>query len=250
MIGNSKILKRTFLTLAVAIVVATASSQIQHGKASFYSKRATGARTSSGERLHHDSLTCAHRTHPFGTLLKVTNERNGREVIVRVTDRGPHSRGRIIDLSHAAAKELGIINQGVAVVKVEPVRKTKVPFKPEPESIPEIDFEITEYTLPASGVLHFPTYGKTTQQLKVPTTNPLNHKRKLTVIRAKKRRKPTARLSKRKKILIKRPFSPKSVQTFAIKARRKAKEELSEGNKKTPRIALIARIMNNNDSCD
>ena len=166
MIGKSKILKRTFLTLAVAIVVATASSQIQHGKASFYSKRATGARTSSGERLHHDSLTCAHRTHPFGTLLKVTNERNGREVVVRVTDRGPHSRGRIIDLSHAAAKELGIINQGVAVVKVEPVKKTVVPFKPEPESIPEIDFEITEYTLPASGILHFPTYGKKTHQLK------------------------------------------------------------------------------------
>lgn len=166
MIGNSKILKRTFLTLAVAIVVATASSQIQHGKASFYSKRATGARTSSGERLHHDSLTCAHRTHPFGTLLKVTNERNGREVIVRVTDRGPHSRGRIIDLSHAAAEELGIINQGVAVVMVEPVKKTVVPFKPEPESIPEIDFEITEYTLPASGILHFPTYGKKTHQLK------------------------------------------------------------------------------------
>ncbi|MDD6197775.1 MAG: septal ring lytic transglycosylase RlpA family protein [Prevotella sp.] len=150
----------------MAIVVATASSQIQHGKASFYSKRATGARTSSGERLHHDSLTCAHRTHPFGTLLKVTNERNGREVIVRVTDRGPHSRGRIIDLSHAAAEELGIINQGVAVVRVEPVKKTVVPFKPEPESIPEIDFEITEYTLPASGILHFPTYGKKTHQLK------------------------------------------------------------------------------------
>ena len=166
MIGNSKILKRTFLTLAVAITVAAASSQIQHGKASFYSKRATGSRTSSGERLHHDSLTCAHRTHPFGTLLKVTNERNGREVIVRVTDRGPHSRGRIIDLSHAAAEELGIINQGVAVVKVEPVKKTVVPFKPEPESIPEIDFEITEYTLPASGILHFPTYGKKTHQLK------------------------------------------------------------------------------------
>lgn len=96
----------------------------------------------------------------------MTNERNGREVIVRVTDRGPHSRGRIIDLSHAAAEELGIINQGVAVVRVEPVKKTVVPFKPEPESIPEIDFEITEYTLPASGILHFPTYGKKTHQLK------------------------------------------------------------------------------------
>ena len=164
------------MTLAVAITVAAASSQIQHGKASFYSKRATGARTSSGERLHHDSLTCAHRTHPFGTLLKVTNERNGREVIVRVTDRGPHSRGRIIDLSHAAAEELGIINQGVAVVRVEPVKKTVVPFKPEPESIPEIDFEITEYTLPASGILHFPTYGKKTHQLK--GDNKVNKKQK------------------------------------------------------------------------
>lgn len=250
MIGNSKILKRTFLTLAVAITVAAASSQIQHGKASFYSKRATGSRTSSGERLHHDSLTCAHRTHPFGTLLKVTNERNGREVIVRVTDRGPHSRGRIIDLSHAAAKELGIINQGVAVVKVEPVRKTKVPFKPEPESIPEIDFEITEYTLPASGVLHFPAYGKTTQQLKGADNKSTKPQKEVDGNKSQKRRKPTARLSKRKKILIKRPFSPKSVQTFAIKARRKAKEELSEGNKKTPRIPLIARIVIIHYSCD
>ena len=59
----------------------------QTGKASFYSKRATGARTSNGERLHHDSLTCAHKTHPFGTLLKVTNPSNGKEVVVRVTDR-------------------------------------------------------------------------------------------------------------------------------------------------------------------
>ena len=211
------------MTLAVAITVAAASSQIQHGKASFYSKRATGARTSSGERLHHDSLTCAHRTHPFGTLLKVTNERNGREVVVRVTDRGPHSRGRIIDLSHAAAKELGIINQGVAVVRVEPIKKTKVPFKPEPESIPEIDFEITEYTLPASGVLHFPTYGKTTQQLKGADNKSTKPQKEVDGN--------MARLSKKKKILTTRPFNTKIVPTFAIKARRKAKENLSEGNK-------------------
>ena len=137
-----------------------ASAQTQRGKASFYSKRATGARTSSGERLHHDSLTCAHRTYPFGTLLRVTNERNGKEAGVRVTDRGPHGKGRIIDLSHAAARQLGIISQGVAMVKVEPVNKPVVPYRPEPDALPEIDFEITEYTLPASGVLHFPTYGK------------------------------------------------------------------------------------------
>ena len=140
------------------------SAQSQRGKASFYSKRATGSRTSSGERLHHDSLTCAHRTYPFGTLLKVTNERNNQSVIVRVTDRGPHSRGRIIDLSHAAARQLGIISQGVAVVKVEKYHDQNIPYRPDEKEMPEIDFDITEYTLPASGVLHFPTKGKQYKQ--------------------------------------------------------------------------------------
>lgn len=135
-------------------------AQVQHGKASYYSRRATGSRTSSGERLHHDSLTCAHRTYPFGTLLRVTNERNGKEVVVRVTDRGPHSRGRIIDLSHAAAEQIGILAQGVAVVRVEPFNNSKVPYRPEPEMMPEIDFEITEYTLPESGVFHHSTHEK------------------------------------------------------------------------------------------
>lgn len=154
-----------------ALIIATASflvfpvhAQTQKGKASFYSKRATGARTSSGERLHHDSLTCAHRTYPFGTLLKVTNERNGKWVVVRVTDRGPHSRGRIIDLSHAAADRIGIINQGVATVKVERYHDSNIPYRLDEKEFPEIDFEVTEYTLPENGVLHFPKKGKQYKQ--------------------------------------------------------------------------------------
>lgn len=147
-------IRNTTLVILATISLAYVCAQTQTGKASFYSKRATGSRTSSGERLHHDSLTCAHRTYPFGTLLRVTNERNGKQVIVRVTDRGPHGRGRIIDLSYRAASELGIIAQGVAVVKVERLRNTKVPFKPE-DALPEIDFEVTEYTLPEDGVFHF-----------------------------------------------------------------------------------------------
>lgn len=121
-------------------------AQTQKGKATFYSKRATGARTSSGERLHHDSLTCAHRTYPFGTRLLVTNLNNGRSVIVRVTDRGPFARGRIIDLSWRAAKELDILNHGVAMVRVDVVKDNIVPFKPsdEPIPLPEMDFEIYE----------------------------------------------------------------------------------------------------------
>ncbi len=101
----------------------------QRGKASFYSRQATGARTSSGERLHHRDFTCAHRTHPFGTLLKVKNLNNGKEVVVRVNDRGPFGRGRIVDLSWGAAKALGMLSQGVVAVEVTPVGKKKVSSK-------------------------------------------------------------------------------------------------------------------------
>lgn len=147
--------RNTLLVILAILSLALVCAQTQTGKASFYSKRASGSRTSSGERLHHDSLTCAHRTYPFGTMLRVTNERNGKSVIVRVTDRGPHGRGRIIDLSYRAASELGIIAQGVAVVKVERVNTSRVPYKFEKESLPELDFEVTEYMLPEDGIFHF-----------------------------------------------------------------------------------------------
>ena len=116
---------------------------MQTGIASFYSKKATGARTASGERLHHDSLTCAHRTYPFGTLLKVTNPANDLSVIVRVTDRGPFRRGRIIDLSWGAAKALDIITQGIASVVVERIGSVSIPFKDDSElELPELQLEI------------------------------------------------------------------------------------------------------------
>ena len=115
---------------------------VQSGKASYYARRFSGARTASGERLHHDSLTCAHRSYPFGTMLKVYNPANGRSVIVRVTDRGPFVRGRIIDLSWRAAKELGIIAQGVAMVTVQKADMTIVPFRPEDViEIPDLEME-------------------------------------------------------------------------------------------------------------
>ena len=102
--------------------------------------KSSGRKTASGERLHHDSLTCAHRTYPFGTQLKVTNPANGKSVIVRVTDRGPYVKGRIIDLSVKAAKELGIIAQGIAPVVVELWDTTIIPFKPADVShLPEFD---------------------------------------------------------------------------------------------------------------
>lgn len=119
-------------------------AQSNRGKASYYSKKATGIRTASGERVHHDSLTCAHRTYPFGTLLKVTNLANNREVIVKVIDRGPFVRGRIIDLSYAAAQQIGMLAQGIGMVKVEPVDGFKPPYRvaESERGLPNISFDM------------------------------------------------------------------------------------------------------------
>ena len=123
----------------------TNAQGVQTGKASYYAKKFSGRKTASGERLHHDSLTCAHRTYPFGTQLKVTNPANGKTVIVRVTDRGPYVKGRIIDLSVRAAKELGIIAQGIAPVIVERYNPSIIPFKPEDIiDVPELELSTNE----------------------------------------------------------------------------------------------------------
>ncbi|MBQ3630840.1 MAG: septal ring lytic transglycosylase RlpA family protein [Prevotella sp.] len=127
-------------TLVTLVGFITLPAQTQRGKATYYSKRATGRRTANGDRLHHDSMTCAHRTYPFGTLLKVTYEGNGRSVIVRVNDRGPFVRGRIIDLSWGAARDLGILAQGVAPVVVErvdhhPVEEVHIPMRELPDTL-------------------------------------------------------------------------------------------------------------------
>jgi rare lipoprotein A len=90
----------------------------QIGNASFYNKKLYGHRTSDGEKYHPDSLTCAHRSYPFDTILKVRNPKNGNEVIVKVTDRGPRQRRLMIDLSYSAAKQLDIIRYGIARVEI------------------------------------------------------------------------------------------------------------------------------------
>lgn len=118
---------------------------VQSGKASFYARKFFGRKTASGERLHPDSLTCAHRSYPFGTKLRVYNPANGRSVVVKVTDRGPFVRGRIIDLSWRAAKELDIISSGVAMVTVQKYSPIIVPFLPTDEiEVPELELETNE----------------------------------------------------------------------------------------------------------
>jgi rare lipoprotein A len=91
------------------------------GKASFYGNE-SGSKTASGQRFNQNAMTAAHRSLPFGTLVRVTNLGNGRTVVVVVDDRGPFVRGRVIDLSLAAARRLGMVRDGVVPVRLEVVR--------------------------------------------------------------------------------------------------------------------------------
>ena len=91
------------------------------GMASYYAQEFHGRETASGQVYRNDGMTAAHRTLPFGTKVRVTNLANGRSVVVTVTDRGPYRRERIVDISKRAARELGIVRQGVARVRVDVV---------------------------------------------------------------------------------------------------------------------------------
>jgi rare lipoprotein A len=89
------------------------------GAASFYGNKFQGRRTANGEKFDNQALTAAHKTLPFGSKVRVTNVRNGLSVIVRINDRGPFTRGRIIDLSKAAARKVGLGHAGTAIVRLE-----------------------------------------------------------------------------------------------------------------------------------
>lgn len=93
-------------------------TEIGGGMASYYGRELAGNRTASGERFDPGQLTAAHRSLPFGSRVRVTNTANGDSVIVRINDRGPFSHGRVIDVSHAAAREIGMHRSGTARVKL------------------------------------------------------------------------------------------------------------------------------------
>ncbi|TPM63924.1 septal ring lytic transglycosylase RlpA family protein [Mesorhizobium sp. B2-2-4] len=106
------------VTIAAGLMVGASATPAaaaagQCGRASWY---ALHSRTASGERMNPSALTAAHRTLPFGTKLRVTNQNNGRSVVVRINDRGPFIRGRVLDLSKGAAGQLGFIGSGHTAV--------------------------------------------------------------------------------------------------------------------------------------
>lgn len=112
--------------LAGVLLIAAVATLLPHpvaaaadGMASYYGGRFHGRRTASGQRFNQNALTAAHRSLRFGTRVRVTNARNGRSVVVTINDRGPYARGRVIDLSRAAAGKLGMLSTGVAPVRLE-----------------------------------------------------------------------------------------------------------------------------------
>ncbi len=114
--------------------VAAGTGREERGGASFYSDRLAGRSTASGEPYEPTAMTAAHKTLPFGAVVMVQRVSDGKSVEVRINDRGPHVRGRIIDLSRRAAEALGIVRAGVAdvvlrVVSLPPPKKKKTAKK-------------------------------------------------------------------------------------------------------------------------
>ena len=131
-------------------------TKAERGVASYYHNKFHGRKMANGEPYHRDSFTCAHRRYPLGSWLRVMNPKNGKAVVVKVTDRGPFSRNFTIDLSLAAARHLDIIVQGHAPVEISQVSSQTsgiVPFKmeEEPEEVVDIELDFVpaaEYPFP------------------------------------------------------------------------------------------------------
>jgi rare lipoprotein A len=102
-----------------------AKGSVQAGLGSYYADKFNGRPTASGSTYRPGQMTAAHNTLPFGTLIRVTNTRNGHSVDVTVTDRGPHTKGYIVDVSRRAAVQLGIIEAGVVPVQVTVIREAE-----------------------------------------------------------------------------------------------------------------------------
>jgi rare lipoprotein A len=110
----------------------------EYGKASYYGEKLQGRKTASGQKYDKKKFTCAHKTHPFGTMLRVTRVDDNRSVLVTVNDRGPFAEGRVVDVSGIAAERLGMVKEGIIAVKIEVVssQPESIPVNPAPITTP------------------------------------------------------------------------------------------------------------------
>ncbi len=130
----SRAAKSTLAAVAVALCLSSCATTAPYfgekgytekGKASYYARKFQGRKMANGETYRRSKLTAAHRRLPFGTHVEVTNLQNNKSVRVEITDRGPFVRGRIVDLSEAAARRIGMMNSGVVPVRLEVIKRSK-----------------------------------------------------------------------------------------------------------------------------
>lgn len=149
---RTDIMKKTaFVYVIVFLTLVCGAARAQKtvtGKASYYSDQLHGHVMSNGELYDREGMTCAHLSYPFGTLLLVRNPANGKEVIVEVTDRGPFVKRYVLDLSRAAAEELGFIRRGWCVVEITPLEGDSIPMKIAGRYVvPELDVDYEDIIL-------------------------------------------------------------------------------------------------------
>lgn len=140
---STKLIHRAIVLLSIFCLCI--NTWAERGRASYYHNKFHGRKTASGERYHVDSFTCAHLRYPFGTWLRITNVWDGKSCVVKVNDRGPFSRKYCIDLSLAAAKKVGIVGTGHAIVEITKLKSRDdvvVPFPLEDEEEELIDIEL------------------------------------------------------------------------------------------------------------
>lgn len=135
---------KKLLSILLFFSLASATAQVQVGKASFYADKFEGSPTASGEKYKASKLTAAHKTLPFGTKVRVTNLANNESVVVTINDRGPFVEGRIIDVSKSAAEKLSFFNQGTAEVKLEIVDATDGKQDTQPVAVDHVVVEDKE----------------------------------------------------------------------------------------------------------
>lgn len=140
-----KNLLSSIFTFSLILAVSVSALAQEYGIASYYSDEYHGRKTAYGDTYNKNELTAAHKKHPYGTYLKITRLDNKKSVTVKVTDKGPYIKGRVVDVSRKAAERLGLIQVGMAEVKVEVVRRgeskssssSRSSSKPAPKKTPE-----------------------------------------------------------------------------------------------------------------
>jgi rare lipoprotein A len=115
--------KNIILSFVILLLLNSCGYTTRKGIASYYADFYEGRTTANGEKFRQNKITAAHKTVPFGTIVKVTNLANNKTVVVRINDRGPYIKGRIIDLTKAAAKEIDMIGAGISKVKIRYKKK-------------------------------------------------------------------------------------------------------------------------------